>query len=342
MATSAERIRESEAAGAAAAAKVADKQAVKERKKLVRKRTKIVDAIYYDKKVGYGSVAQTAKLVKKVDPTITYEFVRNRILGSGYRQTHYTPNKQNSYISMGPKHELEVDIMDFTKEAEEAHEVAEKVRYGLVGLDNFTKKAAVIPIRKRNAEAVSDGMVALMDKLGIPKQIYTDQEGSFMGKEFKVICEVNDITHIPTTGKAQGAERLIRTLKDHIFKRLNGGAVKGWVDVVDDVVNKYNRQPHHTIGLSPNQATQPANEMFVRYNLFDKAKTNRKWPPLSVGDKVRIKLIKKNTAKGYDPKFSEAVFKVLKEEDGVYTLNVHPDSKQRATYRRFELLKVNF
>lgn len=28
----------------------------------------IIDAIYYDKKVGYGSIAQTAKLVKKSRP----------------------------------------------------------------------------------------------------------------------------------------------------------------------------------------------------------------------------------------------------------------------------------
>ena len=100
MATSTERKRDLEAAGVAAAAKVADKQAVKENKKLEKKKTQIVDSIYYDKKVGYGSIAQTAKLVKKVDPTITYEFVRNRILGSDYRQTHYAPNKHNSFISM--------------------------------------------------------------------------------------------------------------------------------------------------------------------------------------------------------------------------------------------------
>ena len=130
-------------------------------------------------------------------------------------------------------------------------------------------------------------------------------------------------------------------MKDHIFRRLNGGHVKNWVDVIADVVDKYNRQPHTTIGLSPNQATKPGNEMFVRYNIFDKAKSGRKWPPLSVGDKVRMKLIKKNTAKGYDPKFSQHTFKVIDEsEDGVYTLNVHDDAKQRKTYRRFELLKV--
>ena len=155
---SATRTREEQVAASSASASAAvdrerDKRALKERKKLERKRNRIVDAVYYDKNIGYGSVADTTKLVKKYDPTITYEFVRNRILGSGYRQTHYTPNKQNSYISMGPKHELEVDIMDFTKEALEAHEGTERIRYGLVGLDNFTKKSSSHPHRKENRQS---------------------------------------------------------------------------------------------------------------------------------------------------------------------------------------------
>jgi len=42
-----------------------EKREAKERERLDRKKNRVVDAVYYNKKFGYGSVVDTAKLVKK-------------------------------------------------------------------------------------------------------------------------------------------------------------------------------------------------------------------------------------------------------------------------------------
>jgi len=195
----------------------------------------------------------------------------------------------------------------------------------------------------RTPDAVTEATIIILKELGIPKQIYTDGEGYFMGKEFAALCSRHDIKHIITSGKANSAERFIRTLKDNIFKRLEGKPREKWVEEVAYVVDKYNRSRHSTTELSPDEATDPRNEMFVRYNIFDKAKTDRKWPPLEEGDKVRIKKVRKTGAKGYDPKYSKNVFKIYKIEDGTHHIKVPLELRKafpRNTYQRFELLKV--
>ena len=47
-------------------------------------------------------------------------------------------------------------------------------------------------------------------------------------------------------------------------------------------------RPHSTVGLTPNEARQPKNESEVRVNLYKKAKRNRVYPKIEIGDTVRV------------------------------------------------------
>ena len=88
--------------------------------------------------------------------------------------------------------------------------------------------------------------------------------------------------------------------------------------------------------MSPNDAKKPSNQLMVSYNIWNKAKRNRQYPDLKVGDDVRVKTIKDSKTKGYDPKWSKEVYKVTFIKCNDYLVN---DSK-RTTYIRHELLKV--
>ena len=48
-------------------------------------------------------------------------------------------------------------------------------------------------------------------------------------------------------GKSVAAERLIRTLKNKIFKHMTATSKNVHFDVLDDIVNKYNNTVHRTI-----------------------------------------------------------------------------------------------
>ena len=56
-------------------------------------------------------------------------------------------------------------------------------------------------------------------------------------------------------GKPVVVERLIRTLKDKIFKQMSAISKNVYFDVLDDLVNKYNNLVHKTIKMKPIDVT---------------------------------------------------------------------------------------
>ena len=90
--------------------------------------------------------------------------------------------------------------------------------------------------------------------------------------------------------------------------------------------------------MTPKEATKPINEFLVSWNIREKAKYDRKYPPLSVNSEVRVLQKKTTKTKGYFPKWSEKVYKVRFIKDGDYLID---DTIKRKVYRRHELLRIN-
>ena len=178
----------------------------------------------------------------------------------------------------------------------------------------------------------------MLNKIGVPKQLYSDREGAFESKEFIRLLNQHSINHIISNTGAHSIERFNRTLKHNTMLRLDAMNLVRfkWVDQLKPIIDKYNNTIHTTIELTPNQANKQGNQLMVSYNIWNKAKRNRQYPDLKVGDDVRVKTIKDIKTKGYDPKWSKEVYKVTFIKGNDYLVN---DSK-RTTYIRHELLKV--
>ena len=56
-------------------------------------------------------------------------------------------------------------------------------------------------------------------------------------------------------GKPVVAERFIRTLKNTIFKHMTTISKNVYIDVLNDIVNKYNNTVHKTIKIKPIDVT---------------------------------------------------------------------------------------
>ena len=78
---------------------------------------KLIKEIYFNRVSGFGSIADTTRQAKEKDVSITYNSVRDTLNKLKHRQTHFKPTKHNTFISMGPKHEIEIDVMDMTSKA---------------------------------------------------------------------------------------------------------------------------------------------------------------------------------------------------------------------------------
>ena len=102
-------------------------------------------------------------------------------------------------------------------------------------------------------------------------------------------------------GKSVVAERFIKTLKSNIFKHMTTISKNVYVDVLDDIVNRYNNTVHKTIKMKPIDVT---NDSYAKCN----EDFNKKGPKFKVGDHVRISKYKNIFAKSYVPSWSEEVF----------------------------------
>ena len=88
-------------------------------------------------------------------------------------QVKYKPKSYNSFVSPGANFEYEIDIMDIG-----AKGATSNTRYGLVAIDNFTKVAEVVAIKNRTPESMIEGIKQIIESMGKPKQLYSDEESS--------------------------------------------------------------------------------------------------------------------------------------------------------------------
>ena len=82
-------------------------------------------------------------------------------------------------------------------------------------------------------------------------------------------------------GKSVVAERFIRTLKNKTFKHMTAVSKNVYLDVLGDIVNKYNNAVHRTIKMKHIEVTS---DFYTEYN----EDSDEKDPTFKVGDRVRI------------------------------------------------------
>ena len=112
-------------------------------------------------------------------------------------------------------------------------------------------------------------------------------------------------------GKSVVAERLIRTLKNKLYKHMTAIGKNVYYDVLDDVVNKYNNTKHSTIKMKPIDIGNNNKRVYIDEHNEQK------------DDRVRISKFKNIFAKVYTPNWSSEIFIVDKVNDTVpYTYNL--------------------
>ena len=297
-------------------------------------RVEVIRSVYEDKEKGFGSLRDTYLQAREKDPGIRYIDVKAFLDKYQHRQTQFRYRGHNSWVSPRRLFELELDLIDLTAKAEENN----GFRYALVAIDNFTKFAHAVPVKGKTPALLVEAMKEVLAKIGVPKQVYSDYEGSFENKAWVRLMNANGIKVIQTVGSANTVERFNRTLKSMLQTRLDAQGLSRdlWVQELGPILRKYNDTVHTTIEMKPNEAILPTNELLVAFNLSKNAIKRRKYPDLTIGDRVRVMLKKDTKRKGYMPRWSTETYKVTYEQGGDFLV----DDDKRRVYHRHELLKV--
>ena len=235
---------------------------------------------------GFGSIAQTVREAKKIEPSVTAddfkEWKAKQDVGQKAKM-----RGMNSFIANKPKEEYQMDLFFMSDQ-----DLEKKFTIALLMVDIFTKWTQVVMVPGKKWWQVLPGIKKLIPIMGgKPKTIYSDDEGAFNSNEIQKYFNDEGIRHLVTRSHAPVAERQIRTFKNMIYKRLEApiNEDKQWFDLLDQVLVTYNRQRvHASTKMTPHEARQNNNQQVVKFNLELKRQHGRKYPEISVGDTVKV------------------------------------------------------
>ena len=173
-----------------------------------------------------------------------------------------------------------------------------------------------------------------------PNKILVDKGSEFYNNSFKKCLKDNDIEmhSIHNEGKSFVAERLIRTLKNKIYKYMRAISKNAYIDKLDDIVNEFNNTYHRTIKMKPVDVKD--NTYIDSMELHSEKEVKDKDPKFKVGDCVRISKYKNIFAKGYMPNCSEEVFIISEIKNTVPWTYVINDLKVKKLLEVF--MKKNY
>ena len=226
------------------------------------------------------------------------------------------PRGNNSFIAPHNHHTYQMDLFfmgqyDFDDE--------QKYRGGIVMIDVLSKYAVVVPISGRTPPDIIEATKEALKKMGKKSKIlYTDDERGIASQEFNDFIENEGIELYRTRGHPAFAERMIRTFKDRLFKRVEADEMKGknniqWVDYILEIMLTYNnKNKHSATGMTPKEASKKENEFKAMINVASQAKKEKKYPELEVGNKVKILRKKAITEKERSSNFLKGEYTVEK------------------------------
>ena len=195
----------------------------------------------------------------------------------------------------------------------------QKYRGGIVMIDVLSKYAVVVPIGGRTPADIIEATKEALRKMGKkPKMVYTDDERGIASQEFNDFIEDEGIELYRTRGHPAFAERMIRTFKDMLFKRVEADEKKGkkniqWVDYILEIMLTYNNKNiHSAINMTPKEASKKEHEFKAMVSVALRAKKERKYPELNVGNKVKILRKKAITEKERTSNFLKGEYTVEK------------------------------
>src|SRR5699024_10835127 len=132
-----------------------------------------------------------------------------------------------------------------------------------------------IPLKSKSALEVTKGMQQVLSTdvvriNGTLKNLQTDHGTEFFNKYFSNLMHTNRINHYNTfsTKKCSICERVIRTLKECLYRSFSLRGTYKWIDNLENITKDYNNRKHRTIGMKPNEVNEK-NQQFILNSCFN-------------------------------------------------------------------------
>ena len=265
--------------------------------------------------------------------------------------------KRSRVIVNGVDSMWDIDLMDMMSLAKDN----DGFKYILVVIDVFSRYTWCQPLKSKTGVEVVNALSSILGQR-TPKTIRSDKGREFKNKDVSKFLKGHGIHHrlAQNETKANYAERVIKTIKHKIFRRMLKTRTKKYIDKLQDMVNSYNHTVHRSLGDTPISVNK-SNESESRLQQYLLRQKGQKKPTIKresknelkkkkrykfkIGQTVRISHIRSVFDREYSQKWTGELFKVKsryrREDVNVYTLEGWDGETIEGTFYEPELQAVN-
>jgi hypothetical protein len=216
-------------------------------------------------------------------------------------------------------------------------------KYILVVINCFSKFVWAFPLKTKTGYEVVENMEKVF-KQQQPKNLQTDMGKEFFNKTFQLLMKKYNIHHYNTYSekKASIVERVNRTLKNLMWKEFNYHGHYRWINLLDNIVQKYNNSKHRTIGMKPSEVKKKHEKKLLN-TVYNRIKIVNLSSKFHVGDHVRISKTRGVFDKKYMPNWSTEIFtikKILLTNPNTYLLQDYQKQDIKGCFYQQQLQKV--
>lgn len=306
-----------------------------------------LDQIYFDPEQpgAFAGPQKLQKILKQNGITATKKqiniWLQDQDAYSLLRPTRYK-FKRRRVVATGIDDLWDADLADVSNIAQHNN----GVRFWLIVIDVFSRHLWAVPVQsKHHAHMVQAFNVIFQQTHRRPKNLRTDKGTEFRNRAVQKLMKDNNINAYTTKNetKANYAERVIRTLKGLVYRHFIHKQTYTYTDVLQKLVDNYNRRPHRSLRGRTPASINKANESKVWKAMYVDTAQKRKRTPYAfhIGDQVRISHLKYTFQRDYQQKWTEEIFKVAsrvrKNSFNLYTLKDLTDELVDGYFYEIEL-----
>ena len=321
----------------------------------------LLKRLYYDtakSPSAFTGKENVYRVAKRELPSIT-----RRDVGDWFAdQLTYTLHKpvrysfrRNKTIVMRIDDQWQADLCDMSSRASDN----DGYTFLLTIIDCFSKFAWAEALQNKSGDEILTAFQRILKRSypRKPKRLQTDKGSEFLNVKVQRFLRNENIGFFTTNSEMKAAivERFNRTLKTRMFKYFTSSSTRRYIDVLQSLVDGYNRTRHGSIKMRPIDVHK-SHESIIRQHLYANFKKQHKFAPGSklkrngkksykykIGALVRISKARRVFHKGYLPNWTEETFKVYKRrniDEPFYYLRDYDGEEIKGGFYEHELQEV--
>jgi hypothetical protein len=271
---------------------------------------------------GFPAGKRLCDIAKKKGISVTAKAADEFVKSQEVHQLHAKapkPAVDHPITTSAPQVEFNMDLLDMSKysKANGGH------NWILLVLDVFSRKAFAESIKSKSPISVLPALQNAIDALGKPLAIISDNGTEFEGS-------VNSWLHEEGIGRRKAEvgdhrvlgviDSLSRFYKNSLHRYFTHTQSTSYRDYLPKLTENYNASPHTSLGkMTPNEAEK--NQTQTRDIHYAKVIGTEWKPKFKVGDRVRLLKKKEIFGKGYEIKYSIALYTIDKIDGINYVLD---------------------